>query len=521
MLMVWFMTAWATCMLAASRIKIPADALAGKSGLQLYFLLKGYHEEAAKQGARLTYPKRLTLALDIPEGATTLPLSEQTDFNGCRLVVLNTTVQDFFLFSLANEKGTKPTKLSHNDVNTGYFGDVNGLREGLKLLVLKDQRVWTDIAPEEGGRHFYRQDVLLVKNGKALNTPILPYDNSTSEPQGQWYEITASKKTFKDLTFERSARSTCRTRLLQIKAQNNVCIQNVTVLTPFVAEDSEAPLYRTDRCICVENSACTTFENVTVRGTYSTAKCWGYAINLENVFDTCCKRLYAEGHWGIFGNNNVNRLTINQSRINRVDLHCYGRDIICCGCIFSNTIDDQMTQQHYCASRVLNTFASLVGSLTFDRCQFRQALPLYLRANYRAYTGYDATFRRCQIDLPAHTPYIVTAGLLNEPTNTRQELSQVCWPNINVERCTIRLGRPSETLEVFHVLKNSTTPSTIGHLSVLAFDRVNVVDGSGKLVRLKLSNVEVKTVLPLKVVVRRSNLHGEMRPSVCLQKISR
>ena len=73
----------------------------------------------------------------------------------------------------------------------------------------------------------------------------------------------------------------------------------------------------------------------------------------------------------MFGNNNINTALIENSEINRFDIHCYGRDISFKDVVFVN---------------LYNQFSSTFGTIRFDRCTFRHFTPVLYEASYNSYT---------------------------------------------------------------------------------------------------------------------------------------
>ena len=479
------------------RVSIDESELQGKCGTELFETLRKWHSMAYTTGAELIYPENMVLEVEIPAGVRdAIPLSPYTDFNGCRMIVTNRAVRYFALFSLSDRKKEKPVEIGCDMINSGDYSSMPQLNSGLKLLWIKDRNPWTRRAPEEGDYDIFREDVVLIRDGKALNRTIVGYDRKTSDPQCRYVETDDGQKVICNLTFERSDDSTEHTRLIHIYLQNNVLVRNVKVLTPYVAQDTDDRRYREDYCIRVMNSANVSFEDVEVRGTYSSAKTWGYAVNLENVYNCRFLRFDAEAHWGVFGNNNVNTATLTDCHVNRFDLHCYGRDFTCRGCVFNNQIDDLEPGQDYCQTNVLNAFASMFGTLRFEDCRFVKSRPVYLRAYYKAYTGFDVVFGDCVFDLHPSFPYFVTAGLLDEADGPRRELRGKCWPNITMRDCQVNVPDGVRELYLFYALRNSRTISEIGHLSTIEMD--GVVMNSSQPIRLKGSNVNARLKKRLK-----------------------
>ena len=488
------------------QLVIPQTELQGKSGMELFEVLKKWHSDAYRTDAELIYPENMVLEVGIPSDAKSIPLSPSTDFNGCRIIVENSVINNYILFSLTNKKTEHPVKVDCGMINSGDYSSVIQLKSGLRLMRIRDKNAWTHRAPEEGDYDVFRQDVVLIRDGKALNTTITTYEEDTSNPECRYIRVDDEQKVICNVTIERSAKSTERTRLLQISLQNNVLVKNVRITTPFVPQDSKHKLYKEDYCIRVMNSTNIYFEDVVVRGTYSTAKTWGYAVNLENVYNSQFLRFDAEAHWGVFGNNNANTVILTDCRINRFDLHCYGRDVTCKGCVFDNKIDNSHPRQVYCQTNTLNAFGSMFGTLRFEDCHFVKSRPVYLRPYYKAYTGFDIVFQNCKFDIHPSFPYFVTTGLLDEADNPRRELKGKCWPNVSMQDCQVNVPDRVMELYIFYALRNSKRISEINHLSSLDLQDVEINNPSFSLSSFKVSNVKVRLSKRLNANTKRTSL---------------
>lgn len=452
----------------------------------------------------------MVLQIEIPSKSASIPLSPYTDFNGCKIIVENKTMNNFTLFSLSGKTKESNVSVDCNMINKGDYSSLPQLSSGLKLIHIKDKNAWTHRAPEEGDYDIFRQDIVLIRNGKAQNSTITTYNEDTSNPECHYVDVDDQEKVICNLSIERSVSSTERTRLFLISLQNNVLVKNVKITTPFVPQDSENKLYKEDHCIRVMNSTNIYFEDIIVRGTYSTAKTWGYVVNLENVYNSHFLRFDAEAHWGVFGNNNVNTVTLTDCRINRFDLHCYGRDVTCKGCVFNNQIDDSHSNQVYCQTNVLNAFGSMFGTLRYENCHFVKSRPVYLRPYYRAYTRFDIIFRNCKFDIHPSFPYFVSTGLLDEADNPRRELKGKCWPNISMQNCQVNVPDNVKELYMFYARRaNSKSISEIDYLSSINLRKVKINTHASASPSFKVSNVDVKLTKQLKTKTKRTSLRLE------------
>lgn len=463
----------------------------GKNRLEAFAFLKKCHTEAYNRQEALVYPHNITIEIEVPQNASSLPLPYDTDFNGCRLVVHNKVKHDFYLFKLTERKPAQPLTIDCRMINSGDFRNVESVESGLKLLIVKDENPWTKRAEEEGGYDIYRRDVILVSNGVALNKPVLAYDGETSQPKGALYDTDEVEKSVRHVTFMRSEDSTCRTFLLFVRGQHNVLIKDIEVSTPYVPGNSEDSLYEKDNCFRVMDSAVIRFENVKVQGTYSRTKAWGYAVALDNVYDVSFLRFYAEGNWGVMGNDNANTLTFTDCRVNRIDLHCYGRDFCCDGCVFTCNALSESGKSKYGDRVSFSPLGSMYGVMRFHNCHFLNAGFISLRANYRAYTAFDVEFSKCTFDIPSIFPGFIIVNKPLEFTGVRREIAERCWPNISLENCEVNVPENIQKMDLFRVSTSGTQqPISVGYMSKVNLSRVSV--HCPHPVQLMLSNGIVK-----------------------------
>ena len=142
-----------------AQLVIPKTELQGKSGKELFEVLKKWHTDAYKTDAELIYPENMVLEIGIPSDAKSIPLSPSTDFNGCRIIVENSVINNFILFSLTSKKTEKPVKVDCCLINSGDYSSLPQLNSGLKLMRIRDKNAWTHRAPEEGDYDVFRQDI--------------------------------------------------------------------------------------------------------------------------------------------------------------------------------------------------------------------------------------------------------------------------------------------------------------------------------------------------------------------------
>lgn len=450
-----------------------------KNGKERFELLRRAHENAVSIGAAISYEGIETIEVEIPLGAKSIQLSSHTDFAGVELKVKNTTTENFSLFVLS-QKLTK-VKVTKEQITSGRFGNVNELRRGEKILVIEDETPW--VANRLGYNYgATRKDILYLKGGKARGTVTAAYNNEQSSPKCYYCDVKGRKTWLGNLVFTRTSDSEQITKLFGIKNQNNVLIENVTINTP------ESYLYG-DCAIGIQNVTNLKMVNIIINGTYSQEKKYGYGISMDNVWNVRFTRLNANGKWGIFGNNNVNYAIIEDSDINRFDIHCYGKDVFCYRTTFRN---------------IYNQFSSLYGRLVFDGCEFVDFIPVLFEYSYSAYTPFELTLKDCKIRVKKGHPYLVAAGnAVLPPEGTREELRSVSWPNVTLENVAVTLPQGEKTWMLFKL--NSKPTVSIKHIRQVKINGLNIngveIDQS-----MAFSNFTIKTEDVVSAKVKGSSI---------------
>ena len=387
-----------------------------KNGREAYYVLLKCHQDAIKNKKGVSYKGIKILNLEIPQNAITIPLTYYTDFAGAKIVVKNTQ-KNFSLFRIT--QGLKPIEtIKGQDIDNGNFSDYQILRKGKKLLVIEDDNPWVE---NRKGYSYgaIRKDVMLVRNGKATNSPIALYNTPFSRPKGSYCDIVCDKISFKNMIFVRTSESTHKTELVEIQNQYNVEISNVSIITP-----RNDKLYG-DAIIRVVNCVDVTLKDVTIQGTYSQVDKYGYGVFLNNIYNLKVEKMYARAQWGVFGTNNINYVTLKECNINRFDIHCYGRDIKSLNCKFSG---------------MYNQFSSVYGIVYFKGCTFTDFTPVLMEPSYNAYTPFDIVWEECTFNLTRkHSFFFTFSGLTNED-NSRHELMRKCMPNFYVRDCKVYLA---------------------------------------------------------------------------------
>ena len=388
-----------------------------QTGEERYFTLRRCHEDAFKNGYSISYRGLARIELTIPEEASPLPLPDTTDFAGVAMVVDNQR-EGLALFALTGK--AEQLSVDRQSLDTGNFTHIPKLSSGVRLLYIQDENPWINIRLGYNSTAVYkRRDVLVVKNGHAQNSIIMPYPTETSNPHFWYSEVSSKKKVVKNLHFVRTQTSTAITRPLYIRFMYNVEVSNVSVVTP------QGVIKSDDSCFIIEDCANLTINDVTIEGTYSEERLTGYGIRLLNVYDVKFNRLKADGKWGIFGNYNVNTVQLSDCDLNRFDVHFYGKDITSIDCRYHD---------------LYNQFASVYGHVSFKNCEFVNQRPVLIESSFNAYTPFELEWKNCTFHLGGKKNFLITLLGVPEPYNDRPELMRKCLPNIKVRNCKVYLA---------------------------------------------------------------------------------
>jgi hypothetical protein len=168
-----------------------------------------------------------------------------------------------------------------------------------------------------------------------------------------------------------------------------------------------------------------TLDGISINGTYSLPKRFGYGVSLDNIYNLQVKNMYARANWGVFGNNNVNKAMLQDCDINRFDIHCYGKDVSFEKCTFVD---------------FYNQFSSIYGLISFKHCTFTRFTPILIEGTYNALTAFDVVFDHCKINLDKNHSALFTIFGFSKQENSRPELREKCLPNITLLNCQVNVA---------------------------------------------------------------------------------
>lgn len=434
-----------------------------KSGEERFWVLYKTHQLAKENNVEVSYDGIDSLEVEIPRGAPSIPLTSYTDFCGLVLTI-GCNYDNYIMFEMTQDVSEIP--INKVSVDKGSYKDYPELAKGLYLLHLTDENLWVKQRAGFDYGH-QRMDVVLVKNGKAKSKTVFPYNNDETKLTARYCKVSPERKQFKNIVFRRKPGNAKVASLIVIDHQHNVELDNISILTP------KDTLYA-DQAIVVVNSCKINFNSIRIDGTYSRPDAYGYGITMNNVYDVTFNKLYGRSSWGIFGNNNINKVTLKDCDINRFDVHCYGRDIVCENCSFHD---------------LYNQFSSMNGSVVFSKCSFYDFVPFQYETTYNAYTNFNLKFNNCTVYATKDKNYLIDArGISGIESGERRELREQCYPNLVISGLTVHTENETKSYFIYNQGKNFFTKS--GKIpGIIKIEKVNVISGTVK-GELKLGTIE-------------------------------
>lgn len=457
--------------------------LEAKNGEETYWAIYRAHNEAVLKGVNVNYNGIEKLVIDIPSNALSIPLSDNNDFKGVTIVVRNQS-KDIVLFSKINS--SSPIDVKKADIDKGSFTTIEQLKQGYHLLKIIDDNPWVVNRAGYTYGHF-RKDILLVHNGYAKNSTIAPYNNKDSNPSCSVYDLN-NPISFKNITFLRDSTSSYKTFLLAIQGYNNVNIHSVSITTPpsNLVADCVMQLYD-----CTNVS----FEDVSINGTYSRVDYSGYGIAMDNIWNYKANRLYCDANWGIFGNNNINLARIENSSINRFDVHCYGRDI-------------SFKKVHF--NKLYNQFSSIFGDIIFDKCTFHHFIPVAYEYTYNAFTNHNVTFKDCHVCFEHGRCYLFYVGSISSDNTNRPIIIEKHLPNVFIKNMLIEAPVGDERMEIYRFHDDFADSVFLDGTHSLVVDRMNVSETmNSDNMNISLSNININSRGKIQVSIVGLNSYSQ------------
>lgn len=384
---------------------------------------------ACKEGYSISYEGIDTIKLDIPKTAKPIQLPNITDFRNVVFEV-NNSHKDFSLFEYSHNINT--IEIDAESFSKSDYSTIKKFNDKNILLIIKDKNSW--VKERAGYSHPHvRQDIILINNGESQNELIQSYENVYSNPEFSYCDVTNDSVVIKNINFIRTEESTHKTFLLRVTNSNNISISNLYLKTP------DSNLYG-DAALTFINCANIWMSDVLINGTYSQKDKYGYGISMNNVYNCHFKNVSGNGAWGVFGTNNVNTVHIEDCNLNRFDIHCYGRDVICSNTNFHS---------------LYNQFSSFFGTLRYDNCSFDNFVPVLIDGSYSAYTEFNLYLTDCSIRVDPNRPFLCNMThskfLLD---SIRPELKRLEYPNIEIKNLDINSNTNLNIYYLFHTYEN-------------------------------------------------------------------
>ena len=443
-----------------------------KTGIERYEVLLKTHKAAVAAGVNVDYTGIDTIKLEIPVKPIRILLTQYNDFKGCVFKVKNTS-KDCWIFEKRVEG--KPIEIDKKLIDAGDFRTLDSLRNGRILLLIEDDNLWVENRRGHSYGHT-RKDVLLVENGVAKNSVVMPYDNVFSKPKCAFIRLGKEPLVIKNITIEREPGCTFLTHIANIAGADDVQFENVNIMTP------ESDL-TDDRGISIYNCTNVKMDNVHIEGTYSHLDHSGYGISMNNVWNYKATRLYGKANWGIFGNNNVNVAHIEDSQINRFDIHCYGRDIS-----FKNVAFFDL----------YNQYASVYGTIQYDKCSFTDFVPMRNGGSYNSFVAHEVVLKDCVMNATQKKNYLFKMSYLNEENNRRNELSEKCLPNVKIKNLVVNMTGGAESFYLYYCESSGKKVSDIGYMSNISIDGLTINPEEDRPIKeMVLSNITINTKQPI------------------------
>lgn len=445
-----------------------------RTGAERASVLYNAHVAANKENTFVDYSGIDHIDIEITKDFKSIPLGEWNDFSGVVFNVVNNYKNDLTLFTLSQK--AKDIDVDPASIDKGRFDAYPELKRGNHLLIISDDNYWVDNRVGYSYGHI-RRDVLLVVEGRSQNAVIQSYNNDQSKPKSSYCQVSNTKKTIKGLVINRSDKSKFRSLCILLQNQNNVLIKDVIVNTPKTVMSGDA-------AIKVQNCTNVTFEDVIINGTYSQKDKFGYGFSINNAWNTEFIRVKGDGDWGVLGNNNMSETILLNCRLNRFDIHCYGRNAYLADCVF-----DGGEHGWYCGG------SSIYGTIRYDRCTFTNCTPISYGDSYKTAVGADVIFSDCIFNVNKNKRSIFSTSVLNKNMNPRRGLSQKNLPNIQINGMVINVPKGVDVISVYGFGKAVTYPDEIGYMKRISLNNIQIVcEDSDKPVSFRLFDVPIRTV---------------------------
>lgn len=448
-----------------------------KNDIERYWIIYNTHIEATKKNLPIDYSGIDSLNIELPPDAKSIHIERSVDFKGLKLYIKNSS-KNMFLFIMNNME--KSIVISQDIIDGDDFASIPELSSGTHQLILSDKNAWVENREGHNYGHI-RKDIRLIVNGKAQNKTIMPYgDKSNTEVLSYYSEVDTTSKVISNLTFIRSSDSENNTYFLRANCVDNIELRNMSIYTPEI-EGRYA-----DHIISINDCTNIVFRNVTIQGTYSHRRKYGYGISMDNVWNVRCYNLKGDAKWGVWGNNNVNTSYLKDCKLNRYDIHCYGRDITMEDCYF-----------HGMGLSV----ASVYGEIIYRRCTLYHFQPVNIRTDYNSYVPFDLKLVDCKWYPTTKRNAIANMGRLDGKRINRSELERICWPNISISNLEVIPTSDTKKVYLYKVNGEVELSHRIEYLSDIDIDGIH-----GNNVNMDICNEPVRVKNKAQLSIKATNM---------------
>ena len=211
-------------------------------------------------------------------------------------------------------------------------------------------------------------------------------------------------------------------------------------------------------------------ENVSgtnIAGNESTHRGSGYTLRLINVYKCVLDNININGFWGATGMNCVKDITIQNSTLNRIDVHMYCTEI--------NVRDTTIYDWGMCIGYGTGTVtANNVKFINLERPNMGNRFLIDFNNTYGNFFTGDVTLRDCEMITDGNDMSIVKIDFINNNTPTR---SEVKLPNVNIYNLkAINIGSDNATLFMFDlagISDYSTTETKIKQARYYNFEDIS------------------------------------------------
>ena len=427
------------------------------TGEERYDALYQAHCAAVTFGLPLDYSGVGTVELTVSSDAKAIPLPNNIDFKGTVFKVRN-DAKKCFLFSL--EKVFSRVAVSGAQIDAADYSGVPALSSGLHLLRIQDDVHWVN--DREGYNHpADRADVVLVRDGVGSNGPIASYDTPATRINAEYCEADDTQKSFCNVTLVRDAASTQNVNLVSFRGLNNLYLGNIRIETP-----SDTGI-NGDTAIDIRHCTNVTCEDMSFDGLYCEAHESGYGLSINNTWNATFRRIHSHNLWAAFGCNNMQDSFLEDSDVERFDIHCYGRN---------------MTLRNSTLTGKGLPCASIFGTVLCENVTFNDCFAYSMRTEYNAFTPFDIVLKNCDF-IAVNQHALVNMGLFNANINPRPELAKKNMPNLEIDGLTVRLIAGASSFSLFRISDVPQYPSPLGHVSSIKVKDLDYVYQTNSAVR--------------------------------------